>query len=356
MNLENLQKNLSLVKNTKKRIEWIDVAKGITIITVIFGHGEISGPLRAMIFSFHMPLFFILSIVTYNLSKNNDIFVKKIEKSFKHLILPAFFIYTINYLLSNGIFYGNNFDTIDIRMGINGFVYASGVPVQVSNSSISAMGIPWFLFVLFFARSLFDYLYMKLSKPFFIFSTFVCSICGLIFSYLQWLPFSFDIVLVIQPLFIVGLILKKYWNKIRPTILLISSSCILWITLVVSIKFFSDTYLEIAQRRYPLYPLCFVAAIFGTFFVCLISMYIQKIQYINKVKNLLQYIGMNSMVLIWVHCFDPYFSNIYNITSIGNINAVIRVVVDLIIFYIFELSFTFVKKYIYMNKFRNNLE
>lgn len=49
----------------RQRIDWIDFAKGITILLVIIGH-NVSGPLRGAIFSFHMPLFFILSCVTYS--------------------------------------------------------------------------------------------------------------------------------------------------------------------------------------------------------------------------------------------------------------------------------------------------
>lgn len=45
----------------RQRIDWIDFAKGITILLVIIGH-NVSGPLRGAIFSFHMPLFFILII------------------------------------------------------------------------------------------------------------------------------------------------------------------------------------------------------------------------------------------------------------------------------------------------------
>lgn len=50
-----------------KRIEWIDCAKGIAMFLVILGHtvssdwSSIEKLIRAVIFSFHMPLFFILS-------------------------------------------------------------------------------------------------------------------------------------------------------------------------------------------------------------------------------------------------------------------------------------------------------
>lgn len=67
----------------KKRIDWVDCAKGITILLVIIGHTvstDASNMTRAGIFSFHMTLFFILSCVTGKLSENNDEFVRKAEK------------------------------------------------------------------------------------------------------------------------------------------------------------------------------------------------------------------------------------------------------------------------------------
>ena len=44
----------------KKRIEWVDIAKGIAILLMVIGHEVPSGLLYVFIFSFHMPLFFIL--------------------------------------------------------------------------------------------------------------------------------------------------------------------------------------------------------------------------------------------------------------------------------------------------------
>ncbi|WP_176591312.1 acyltransferase family protein [Sphingobium sp. EM0848] len=43
------------------RLEWIDVARGIGIIAVVIGHVWTRGTLRDAMYSFHMPLFFLLS-------------------------------------------------------------------------------------------------------------------------------------------------------------------------------------------------------------------------------------------------------------------------------------------------------
>ncbi|WIW86996.1 acyltransferase family protein [Sphingobium sp. V4] len=43
------------------RLDWVDVARGIGIIAVVIGHVWTRGPLRDAMYSFHMPLFFLLS-------------------------------------------------------------------------------------------------------------------------------------------------------------------------------------------------------------------------------------------------------------------------------------------------------
>ena len=45
-----------------KRVEWIDLAKGLGMLLVILGHCVcFGGIMHNAIFAFHMPLFFILS-------------------------------------------------------------------------------------------------------------------------------------------------------------------------------------------------------------------------------------------------------------------------------------------------------
>ena len=156
----------------KERIEWIDIAKGITILLVIVGHGTINGVLRGIIFSFHMPLFFILSSITFRLSENRDMFVRKTERAFVHLMLAAIGIYFFRTLLHMV----QNYSALQLSdlhalkdylaERVNIFVYGSGVATPVGDTRIPALGVPWFLIALFFGRTLFDYMHLKLKKTY----------------------------------------------------------------------------------------------------------------------------------------------------------------------------------------------
>ena len=51
-----------------KRVDYLDYAKGIAIILVVLGHIFSGGNIKTYIYSFHMPLFFIISGYLFNYS------------------------------------------------------------------------------------------------------------------------------------------------------------------------------------------------------------------------------------------------------------------------------------------------
>lgn len=71
-----------------KRIEWIDVAKGIGILFIILGHVFNTGFLRKWIFSFHVPFFFVVAGFTFSINRGIVDFV--IRKA-KTLWIPYLF-------------------------------------------------------------------------------------------------------------------------------------------------------------------------------------------------------------------------------------------------------------------------
>lgn len=77
----------------KKRVEWVDILKGIAIICVFIGHttsmeyGNVSGMLKIWIYSFHMPLFFFLSGYVFFI-KNCDDYKTFLKKKIKSIIIP----------------------------------------------------------------------------------------------------------------------------------------------------------------------------------------------------------------------------------------------------------------------------
>lgn len=83
----------------KERMEYIDIAKGIGILLVIAGHlFAYRGPISRWIFSFHMPLFFILSGICYKM--DSTILVEYLKKKCKQLLIPFCYLYAIGLAVS----------------------------------------------------------------------------------------------------------------------------------------------------------------------------------------------------------------------------------------------------------------
>lgn len=85
----------------KRRIDYLDIAKGIGILLMIFGHIDRGGIIQTWIYSFHMPLFFIVSGILFCKKNKNSITLKEdIIKKIKGLIYPyiVFSLVTIVYI------------------------------------------------------------------------------------------------------------------------------------------------------------------------------------------------------------------------------------------------------------------
>lgn len=90
--------------NLKSRINYIDVAKGIGILLVVFQHclggGTLTDTMPATskaIASFYMPLFFFISGYLYSLKPAKDVFYSKV----KSLLIPLLLIYILNFFTNN---------------------------------------------------------------------------------------------------------------------------------------------------------------------------------------------------------------------------------------------------------------
>lgn len=121
-----------------KRIEALDIAKGIGIILVIIGHMS-SSYLRDWIYSFHMPLFFILSGICFKTEKYPS-FLPFLKQRVRTLAIPTLALYFIILLL-------------ETLTGIKGF------DLQQQLKGVHP-GVLWFLITLLFS----ELLYFPLSK------------------------------------------------------------------------------------------------------------------------------------------------------------------------------------------------
>ena len=138
-----------------KRVDYLDYSKGIAIILVVLGHICSEGNIKTYIYSFHMPLFFIISGYLFNYSN---------VKSFKEFINKKIKAYLIPYV---------TFSIINIL----GYYLLSGLSLIVLRNNLletikfCGIGALWFLPVLFIAETIF--VFCKFNNKKFIYSVLI---------------------------------------------------------------------------------------------------------------------------------------------------------------------------------------
>ncbi|CCX59757.1 putative uncharacterized protein [Blautia hydrogenotrophica CAG:147] len=146
-----------------KRIEFIDVAKGITILLVIVGHTIPEGLMRTLIYSFHMPLFFFLSGYFYRNIPTKVLIRKKARQ-----LLPPYYITSACLIIFNAgmLFIRQKTDELFPSTARLFFaaLYGSGMDIH-SPFPIPQIGAIWFLWALFFCFILMNLLYPLRYQP-----------------------------------------------------------------------------------------------------------------------------------------------------------------------------------------------
>lgn len=128
--------------SNKNRETWIDICRGVGILLVVLGHCNIPFVMYKMIYSFHMPFFFILSGYLF---KNKKAIKEYGKKLWKRYIIPYFFLCMINFMIMAFLKPENNFGKYII-----GILYSRGTTEWMPNCSplwfLTAITVALFLF------------------------------------------------------------------------------------------------------------------------------------------------------------------------------------------------------------------
>ena len=211
---------------------------------------------------------------------------------------------------------------------INVLIFASGQPVILIESRINEVGMAWFIVVLFGGRTLFDYIQLSCNKKKQLIICIILTLCGICLGYVQWLPFSLDLVLACLPFFVTGFYLRKNIGVLAKNMLMFFCG-IIWIVITVIIIVSDMPYLELAARRYSFFPISFITAICGSLFVIKICSLLQTNK---KICKGIIYVGKRSMYIYFVHSIDTIWGFIWNVNKYNiAISIIIRMVLDIIL-------------------------
>lgn len=253
---------------SKPYYSWIDTAKVVGIFLVVYGHGGLAvQPIRDIIYTYHMPLFFFLSGLLYHPMSPKQ----TLKKDWRGLIVPYLllnFICLIPFLLSplKGTFSMERlFQRIGaIAMGL-GYEHEYWVPVSTPC---------WFLIALFLCRMLLSIGYRKFNNMFLL-STVVVSVSVswvLQVIGMDWLV-PLDSALLSMPFLCLGYKLKPYLLKedqaSRPWVFMLLAVIGMMLT---SITYFNNGAVDTnkCQIGHSLIYY-YIGGILGTLSICLFS-------------------------------------------------------------------------------------
>lgn len=262
-----------------QRENYIDLIKGIGVLFVIIGHNI---PNSEYIYSFHMPMFFIISgLLSNNSSKN--FFIKKYNSNMVNYIFYSLILLTFWIIIGKKMEFNSESSTT-ILNGIIGFFIFN----NIENISSMRWGAPmWFFPTLFIIQIL--------NKKFF---KSTINILILIFIIIILFKYNIKFIFNLKTIFI-GLSFYKigeYYSKNTDIKIFLSKKINILILFFISIGLFQiNGRVDLANGKIGYNMILFyIVAISGSFF------WIEVCKKIGSNK-FLEIIGINSVVFIVFH-------------------------------------------------------
>jgi fucose 4-O-acetylase-like acetyltransferase len=276
---------------------WIDIAKAVAIIGVIVGH-TVGGPLRDLIFSFHMPIFFVLAGYTFRLKPLAEV----TRSSAKRLLVPYVLIWLATSVMRSGL----AVNSISVSTEMLRLLWATGYS---ETASIPVIGMPWFLMVLFVCRVLFDAVQPRLERlPLWGQGLVWLAVAavGAGVGQITYLPLGIDTALAAVFFLWCGYAAKKIdlvehvarTGGVRTALPCFVVMLVVWLACTYLTNF------EFATRVFTYFPLCLVGALAGSAVVVQFAVWVQDLPWLAWLRRPLAYIGLNCMLLYCFHALD----------------------------------------------------
>lgn len=269
----------------QQKINWIDNLKAIGILAVILGH--IASPFGAFIFSWHMPLFFILAgfFIKYELCTKDFII-----KDFKRLMIPYFAFAIVGLVLETIKRIALHREDLEYLHELQGIFIWMDMPSLINTYGF----VLWFLPALFFSR-VFLFLINKQVTSILIQSIIILILFSL--SFLINLPFGTDNALNAVLFIFIGSLFFRFYQEDKKLY-------ILPFILTGLAFYFGVPALDMANKTYEN---VFVNILYAISFIFILIAILKKLDFKSK---LLTIWGGNTMLLFIIH---PYTNNIAHI-------------------------------------------
>lgn len=304
-----------------------DIMKGIGIILMLIGHIPPGPRLFHFIYSFHMPLFFIVAGFFASTMKPNWNVIKKYAS---RLLLP-FLVTMLSIIFLSPLHYltDGNFN-FTIAQVLSLLWAGDALPTRFGQLSLDAV---WFLVALFWVKCFFHLVAYYVNKSFtryqneiILFLCFAIS-AGAIFlhRFFPYVPWGLKRGLSAVMFFAIG-----WYTKRHPFPTYVWIACVFcW--------FFALQFgaLDMSAYIYKIFPIEVVGAVGATWLVYLLSRVIQNHTVLTS--KLLQWFGINSLIILCVNTLDRrsllvrIVKGVLNIHPSGLYNTLIHYSIGLVL-------------------------
>lgn len=281
------------------RKTYIDVAKGIGILLVIFGHSAPSyEAFIAWQCSFFMALFFVCSGLCYKSPKS-------FRENAKKILTPYYFwgalglCFELALLILQKKFAPMLLldKTLKLLLGMNMWNY----PL-------------WFLVAFFVSKCVFDWIFSVTEKRkhknvFFLIATAICFVLGLALAQVKktcgfFLPFRLDIGLTMLPFFVIGYASRQIMENTEIKNRGYTAAIMLLLLAVNYVAYKMNCLVSVNSSDYG-NPIWFLlSSVSGSYFVLLLGQFLCMFR---PAKKALAWFGVNSMTIMCVHALVLVF-------------------------------------------------
>ena len=316
----------------KKRVLWLDVAKGICMLSVMAGHLS-NTPINRVVFAYHLTVFFILSGYTLKV----DLTTEGLSKRFRSLMVPYFItcvcivaMDTVNLVVLDGVT-GMGTITKSIAKNLLISFMASGTRTNFGTIEIGSMiGAIWFLPAMFFAVITAQLLLKTISCRRSRYLTgCLLAVLSHISAQFLWLPFSIQAGIFVAPILLLGYDLRRsdLLEKLRlPQFFLCLGVFLIGIAGgLTKIYFVTTTVTDLILSS--VVTLCAAGC------VIFLSKKLEKSRFFG-------WIGRNSIYFLCIHAFDIAVMGRWFKGGLGLIGIEYTIVAKLLIRLVFAISVT----------------
>lgn len=302
-------------------MKWIDALKGLGILLVVAGHIFV-GDVSRFIYVFHMPLFFIVGGMLFDIRPDKaDFFYRKVT----HLIVPYISFLLLIKVVQWGLYWVS--DDYQVRN-----IYFELASMVLGGPYLTGWtGVFWFVTCFFITQQLVNYILCEFTSGWaaIIFSfMYVLATINSEFNPSIKVPLGLNLVLIAGPFFYLGYLYKK--GIVRPGVLLSS------LVILSGAGFFLSGADLAYDIKYTNYGVPFFSFILSAIIVFSLVELFKLLESFGYNSEGLAVCGSASMVVMYLH--QPIQLGMTELARLNDqyLRFLVSVSVSLVVYYILK--------------------